>query len=227
MHVEQDLVGGEAVHAFGMLVSPVEADAGIRRRHHELLHRDFRVHGVRAKRKTKGQDCNRPAELGVHGSPPPLSAFLKEDLGPDYSPVEPSIDSGFGRLEDMARKDMVQVALLKWEEAEPIAAPIRFAIFVEQRQAGGIELDALDKDSVHAVAYDDKHKAIGTARLLPSGQVGRMAVVKEWRRRGVGAALLEALTEEARKRGYKSLAISAPLQAPSSIAARASSRKAR
>ena len=113
----------------------------------------------------------------------------------------------------MARKNMVQVALLKWEEAEPIAAPIRFAIFVEQRQGGGIELDELDKDSVHAVAYDDEHKAIGTARLLPSGQVGRMAVVKEWRRRGVGAALLQGLTEEARKRGYKSLAISAPLQA--------------
>jgi predicted GNAT family N-acyltransferase len=107
---------------------------------------------------------------------------------------------------------MVQVALLKWEDAEPVAAPIRFAIFVEQ-QADGIELDDLDKDSIHAVAYDDHRKPIGTARLLPSGQVGRMAVVKEWRRRGVGAALLDALTEEARKRGYKSLAISAPLQA--------------
>lgn len=113
----------------------------------------------------------------------------------------------------MARKNMVQVALLKWEEAEPVVAPIRFAIFVEARAANGIELDDLDKDSVHAVAYDDDRKPIGTARLLPDGQVGRMAVVKEWRRRGVGAALLEALTDEARKRGHQSLAISAPLQA--------------
>ena len=108
---------------------------------------------------------------------------------------------------------MVQVALLKWEEAEPIAAPIRFAVFVELKQADGIELDDLDKDSIHAVAYDDNRKPVGTARLLPSGQVGRMAVLKEWRRRGVGAALLDALTEEARKRGYKSLALCAPLQA--------------
>jgi len=108
---------------------------------------------------------------------------------------------------------MVQIALLKWEEAEPIAAPIRFAVFIELKQAEGIELDDLDKDSIHAVAYDDHRKPVGTARLLPSGQVGRMAVMKEWRRRGVGAALLDALTEEARKRGYKSLAICAPLQA--------------
>lgn len=108
---------------------------------------------------------------------------------------------------------MVQVALLKWEDAEPVAAPIRFAIFVEQPEANGIELDELDRDSVHAVAYDDHRKPIGTARLLPDGQVGRMAVIKEWRRRGVGAALLEALTDEARKRGYPSLVLSAPLQA--------------
>ena len=108
---------------------------------------------------------------------------------------------------------MLQIALLKWEEAEPIAAPIRFAVFIELKQAEGIELDDLDKDSIHAVAYDDHRKPVGTARLLPSGQVGRMAVMKEWRRRGVGAALLDALTEEARKRGYKSLAICAPLQA--------------
>ena len=108
---------------------------------------------------------------------------------------------------------MLQIALLKWQEAEPIAAPIRFAVFIELKQANGIELDDLDKDCVHAVAYDDNRKPVGTARLLPSGEVGRMAVVKEWRRRGVGEAMLDALTEEARKRGYKSLAICAPLQA--------------
>ena len=108
---------------------------------------------------------------------------------------------------------MLQIALLKWQEAEPIAAPIRFAVFIELKQANGIELDDLDKDCVHAVAYDDNRKPVGTARLLPSGEVGRMAVMKEWRRRGVGEAMLDALTEEARKRGYRSLAICAPLQA--------------
>jgi GNAT superfamily N-acetyltransferase len=40
-----------------------------------------------------------------------------------------------------------------------------------------------------------------------------MAVVKEWRRRGVGAALLEALIQEARKRGLSAVRLSAPLQA--------------
>jgi GNAT superfamily N-acetyltransferase len=66
---------------------------------------------------------------------------------------------------------------------------------------------------VHALAYDDAGKAIGTGRMLPDGQIGRMAVIEEWRRRGVGAALLEALVAEARKRGYKDVSLVAPLQA--------------
>jgi predicted GNAT family N-acyltransferase len=107
----------------------------------------------------------------------------------------------------------VRIELLTWGEAEPIAAPLRFAIFVEEKQADGIELDDLDKDCVHAVAYDDAGKAIATARLLPDGQVGRMVVMKDWRRRGVGAALLEALIQEARKRGLSEVRLSAPLQA--------------
>src|SRR5438093_7329527 len=108
---------------------------------------------------------------------------------------------------------MVRVALLTWEEAEPIAAALRFAIFIQEKQAAGFELDDLDKDCIHAVAYDEAGKAIGTARLLPDGQVGRMAVLQDWRRRGVGETLLDALTEEARKRGCKALIVTAPLQA--------------
>ena len=107
----------------------------------------------------------------------------------------------------------MRIELLTWGEAEPVAAPIRFAMFVEEQQADGIELDDLDKDCVHAVAYDDAGKAIATARLLPDGQVGRMVVKKDWRRRGIGAALLDALIQEARKRGLSEVRLSAPLQA--------------
>ena len=107
----------------------------------------------------------------------------------------------------------MRIELLTWGEAEPVAAPLRFAIFVEEKQADGIELDDLDKDCVHAVAYEDAGKANATARMLPDGQVGRMVVMKDWRRRGVGAALLEALIQEARKRGLSEVRLSAPLQA--------------
>ena len=109
---------------------------------------------------------------------------------------------------------MLRIELMTWEKAQPIAGPLRFAIFVgEQNVPPGIELDEKDVDCIHAIAYDEAGKAIGTGRLLPDGHIGRMAVVKEWRRRGIGAAILEALIEEARKRGHKEVALSAQLQA--------------
>lgn len=109
---------------------------------------------------------------------------------------------------------MVKIEIMSWEQAQPIAGPIRFAIFVgEQNVPSGIELDDLDAQCVHAVAFDDAGKAIGTGRLLPDGQIGRMAVVKDWRRQGVGDAILEALIEEARKRGHTEVLVAAQLQA--------------
>jgi predicted GNAT family N-acyltransferase len=77
----------------------------------------------------------------------------------------------------------------------------------------GIELDDLDAQCLHAVAFDVDNKPIGTGRLLPDGQIGRMAVVKDWRRRGVGGEILAALVSEARKRGHKEVVVSAQLQA--------------
>ena len=109
---------------------------------------------------------------------------------------------------------MVRVELMSWEQAQPIAGPLRFAIFVgEQNVPKGIELDDQDASCVHAVAFDVDGKAIGTGRLLPDGHIGRMAVVKEWRRRGIGNAILEALMGEARKRGHAEVVLSAQLQA--------------
>ena len=103
---------------------------------------------------------------------------------------------------------------MTWEQAQPVAGPLRFAIFVgEQNVPAGIELDDLDAKCVHAVAFDVDNKPIGTGRLLPDGHIGRMAVVKEWRRRGIGAEILEALMAEARRRGHKEVVLSAQLQA--------------
>ncbi len=103
---------------------------------------------------------------------------------------------------------------MSWEQAQPVAGPLRFAIFVgEQNVPQGIELDDLDAQCIHAIAYDADGKAVGTGRLLPEGRIGRMAVVKEWRRMGVGAAILEALMQEAGKRGHPEVTLSAQLQA--------------
>ncbi len=108
---------------------------------------------------------------------------------------------------------MPDIEILPWENARAHAAPIRFAVFVEEQGVPReIELDALDKDCLHAVAFAGG-QAVGTARLLPDGHIGRMAVLKAWRGRGIGRLLLERLVEQARARGDRQVMLSAQAHA--------------
>jgi predicted GNAT family N-acyltransferase len=63
------------------------------------------------------------------------------------------------------------------------------------------------------VALDHGGNPIGTARLLPDGRIGRMAVLKEWRGKRVGAALLAAMLERARERAMPRARLHAQIQA--------------
>ncbi len=100
-----------------------------------------------------------------------------------------------------------------WEALAGVVTPIRFRVFVdEQGVPVEMELDEFDAVSCHVVALADD-EPVGTGRLLPDGHIGRMAVLAEWRGRGVGTALLEALIVEASHRGMTRLALSAQTHA--------------
>ena len=102
---------------------------------------------------------------------------------------------------------------MDWEKAKPLASPIRFEVFVrEQRVPPEIELDAQDAVSLHAISFIE-NKAVATGRLLPDGHIGRMAVLKPWRGRGVGGQMLARLVEAARQRGDRQVALSAQVHA--------------
>ena len=108
---------------------------------------------------------------------------------------------------------MLQIELMPWERAREHATPIRFAVFVEEQGVRReIELDEMDERSLHAVAFMDE-KAVATGRLLPDGHIGRMAVLKSWRGRGIGGAILARLVERARQRGDQEVVLSAQVHA--------------
>lgn len=75
---------------------------------------------------------------------------------------------------------------------------VRNAVFVEeQRISPELEFDGLDRQCHHFIARDIQRRPIGTGRLSPEGKIGRMAVLHEWRRQGVGKSLLRAMIEQA------------------------------
>ena len=102
---------------------------------------------------------------------------------------------------------------MTWEQARAHASPIRFTVFVEEQGVPfEIELDEHDPLSVHALVFD-QGKPVATGRLLPDGHIGRMAVLKEWRGRGIGALMLTRLIERAKARGDREVVLSAQIHA--------------
>lgn len=106
------------------------------------------------------------------------------------------------------------VARVSWSQAQAVLSTIRKAVFVdEQRVPATLEWDGLDDDCVHVLATAADGRAIGTGRLLPDGHIGRMAVLRAWRGKGVGTALLQELLVAARERGHAHAQLSAQTHA--------------
>jgi predicted GNAT family N-acyltransferase len=96
----------------------------------------------------------------------------------------------------------------------PLARPIREKVFIEEQKVPReLEWDEWDERCDHVVAYDAQGLAIGTARLAPGGKLGRMAVLRDRRGLGVGAALLDALLGRARERSLARVTLHAQTHA--------------
>ena len=102
-----------------------------------------------------------------------------------------------------ARADSgARVREVEWSTHERALLQVRRTVFIdEQGVPEAEELDGEDANARHFLAEDDAGQPIGTARLLGSGQVGRMAVLPQWRRRNVGAQLLTRAVAAAQEAG--------------------------
>lgn len=91
---------------------------------------------------------------------------------------------------------------------------VREPVFVQEQQVPlEEEWDELDPLSRHVIARDLQGQPIGTARLTPKHKIGRMAVLRDWRGHGVGAAMLQALLDLARSLGYKEISLNSQVDA--------------
>ena len=98
----------------------------------------------------------------------------------------------------------LQVKQIFSDQAKRRAFAIRIRVFVrEQGVPAEIELDDDDQHAIHFLATSGG-RALGTARLVMHGnnaKIGRMAVLKKHRLKGIGAALLKRSIVAAKRRG--------------------------
>lgn len=108
----------------------------------------------------------------------------------------------------------VHVVPVTWSERHAVLEDIRRRVFIdEQGVPAEVERDGRDAEARHFLAVDEAGQYVGCGRLLPSGQIGRLAVLPERRGSGVGARLLALAVAEAREQGQTLVFLNAQVQA--------------
>ncbi|HZP83670.1 MAG TPA: GNAT family N-acetyltransferase [Chthonomonadaceae bacterium] len=126
--------------------------------------------------------------------------------------------------ESRPENPIYQAALVTTPEEREAVFALRRVVFVEEQAVPAEEeLDVFDLTATHFLVRDtrlppgDPSGIVATARLVDKGEgvgkVGRVAVLREHRGRGVGLLLMRLVEETARARGFTRLVLDAQLYA--------------
>jgi YbgC/YbaW family acyl-CoA thioester hydrolase len=155
----------------------------------------------------------RQDELLVSGE---LVYVFADPLTQTSRPVPPELRAVMEGFE--TGDAMVDVRVGGGAELGAEAKAIRTAVFVgEQKIPAAMEWDDADATAVHALARNRLGLALATGRMLEHApgvaRIGRMAVAQTLRGSGVGRAVLDALLQAARERGYREVVLHAQCSA--------------
>ena len=111
----------------------------------------------------------------------------------------------------------LEILIKPWQEASQDAYLIREKVFIEEQGVPeDMELDEFDPTAKHALAYEG-HLCVGTGRLVHlnshHAQIGRMAVLRAFRNRGIGRAILSRLIALAKSEGVLTLTLHSQVSA--------------
>jgi predicted GNAT family N-acyltransferase len=113
-------------------------------------------------------------------------------------------------------KNNLKIEIVKWIDGLSQLKNIREKVFIqEQKVTPQLEWDGMDEKAIHFLVFNDK-AAIGCARAIvikDHMQLGRMAVLKEYRGQGIGSALIEKAMTTAKLNQLSAIYISAQCHA--------------
>ncbi|HNZ56238.1 MAG TPA: GNAT family N-acetyltransferase [Methylophilaceae bacterium] len=122
--------------------------------------------------------------------------------------ISPSTLAG---VPDTASK--ISIFQVTWQEAQQALQAVRIPVFVvEQSVSPAFEWDEIDAYAVHLLAMHHA-QPIACLRIIEYQKIGRMAVLKEWRNKGLGKALLNEAIRICRAQGSAYIRLSAQTHA--------------
>ena len=108
----------------------------------------------------------------------------------------------------------INIEQTNWQDSSETLSAIRHQVFVkEQHIPESLELDGQDDNATHWLVSAPDKTPIATARMLDNGKVGRMAVLADYRGKGVASALLRRIIRFAQSREMDSLTMDAQAHA--------------
>ena len=113
-------------------------------------------------------------------------------------------------------KNNLKIEIVKWIDGYVPLTMIREKVFIEEQKVmPQLEWDGMDEEAIHFLVYKDA-KAIGCARAIVIEnhmQLGRMAILKEYRGEGIGSNLIEKVITTAKLNQLSLIDISAQCHA--------------
>lgn len=108
---------------------------------------------------------------------------------------------------------MYRVKSGSWGELKQDAKLIRTLVFInEQNIPEKDEWDDQDVLSQHFIIYDQEYP-VATARILKNHSIGRVAVLKEYRSKGIGRLIMLKIIEDAQNKNRPFLHMSSQVHA--------------
>ena len=107
----------------------------------------------------------------------------------------------------------VTIQQVTWQAAENELRAVRTPVFIEEQfVTPEFEWDEIDASAMHLLATYE-NQPIACLRIIHYQKIGRMAVIKQWRGIGLGAALLQKAISICKEHGSKSIYLSAQTHA--------------
>ena len=107
----------------------------------------------------------------------------------------------------------IEIKEVAYTESKEFIHQVRKRVFIiEQKVPPELEFDEADPVSTHVVAFIDA-RPVATGRISRDGRIGRMAVLKSFRKKGIGQKILQKLIEIGHRNGLKKLYLSSQCHA--------------